>query len=94
MCNTHAAVDKVSWLGLVRLDSRAGQHLRYKDIFSAAIEQSSTNTMHSTSKSLQEQQELATRVLADKNIVLRWLGDVYGVNFITGRQPISPQFNQ
>ena len=50
--------------------------------------------MHSTSRSLQEQQELASRVLANKNIVLRWLGDVHWVNLITERQPISPQFNQ
>ena len=42
MCNTRAAVDKVSWLGLVRLDSR--KHwptpALQRSIFFAAIEQS------------------------------------------------------
>ena len=67
-CDTRVAVGRMSWLGL----ASGREHwptpaFTEVDILCSDKIISSTNTMHSTLKSLQEQRELAPRVLADIN---------------------------
>ena len=68
MCNTRVAVGKMSWLGL----DFGREHWptpAFTEVYILCSDKtiSSTNTMHSTPRSLKKQQELAPRVLADIN---------------------------
>ena len=67
-CDTRVAVGKMSWLGLdFGREHWPTPAFTEINILCSDRTFSSTTTMHSTAKSLQEQQELATRVLVDKN---------------------------
>ena len=67
-CDTRVAVGRMSWLGLdFGREHWPTPAFTEVNILCSDRTISSTNTMHSTPRSLKKQQELASRVLADKN---------------------------
>ena len=93
--NTRVAVGRMSWLGL----ASGREHWptpAFTEVFILCSEEQSpppppctAPTGHCRSNRHWQEGYWLTKI-----IVLRWLGKMYGVNLITERQPIGPQFNR